>query len=374
MPFIDEHGRVFGKVNVVDAAALAVVCLLIPLAYGAYLLFKPVRPRLLAIEPVRVEAGTPGVNVLGQHLRPGLRLMVGPFGTRFLVADVEHGVMEMPSMPSVPAGTYDVVLFDEDQEIERLPGGLTVFVPPPKVVAPVSVAELVAVGAFDALRADQAQTLWKTVQATKTMRSTDASSGKEPRPASSWSLLAISPPEPNVEFMRPQDVALSDGYYQVRAVLKFGCVFGQLQCAAFDVALAPNVSVGVPVDAGGTRALFRIDELHPVYTRAVDVTLRSYLTAEELAMVRGEIASRTRTLVTDSLEPSFESVEVLAEAPNKEFIVNVRVRVPVANAATGWVHRNRILRTAEGFVAGRGAHQVAGRITQIGTARPLPLR
>ena len=40
MALIDEQGRLFGKVNLIDALVALVALLLIPLAYGAFLLFR----------------------------------------------------------------------------------------------------------------------------------------------------------------------------------------------------------------------------------------------------------------------------------------------------------------------------------------------
>ena len=46
MPVIDERGRVFGRLNLVDAAIVVLVLVLVPAAYGAYVLFKEPAPKL----------------------------------------------------------------------------------------------------------------------------------------------------------------------------------------------------------------------------------------------------------------------------------------------------------------------------------------
>ena len=51
MTIVDDHGRVFGRINLVDAAVAGLVLLLIPLAYGTYLLFQPAAPRIDSVSP-----------------------------------------------------------------------------------------------------------------------------------------------------------------------------------------------------------------------------------------------------------------------------------------------------------------------------------
>ena len=55
MSVIDKDGRVFGRLNLVDAAIIALIALLIPIGYAAYLLFRPERPSIESV--TRVEIG-----------------------------------------------------------------------------------------------------------------------------------------------------------------------------------------------------------------------------------------------------------------------------------------------------------------------------
>jgi hypothetical protein len=43
LALIDDRGRLFGRVNVVDAAIGAFALVLLPIAYGTFLLFRPIR-------------------------------------------------------------------------------------------------------------------------------------------------------------------------------------------------------------------------------------------------------------------------------------------------------------------------------------------
>jgi hypothetical protein len=38
---LDDRGRLFGRVNLVDALVVGFIVLLIPVAYGTWLLFRP---------------------------------------------------------------------------------------------------------------------------------------------------------------------------------------------------------------------------------------------------------------------------------------------------------------------------------------------
>ena len=57
MAVVDERGRIGGKVNLIDAVIAVVVLGLIPIAYGAYLLFRAPTPKLLMVTPSTLYQG-----------------------------------------------------------------------------------------------------------------------------------------------------------------------------------------------------------------------------------------------------------------------------------------------------------------------------
>ncbi len=128
MPIIDEQGRVFGRINAIDAAVAAVVIVLAPVAYAAYLLFRPAPVKIIGVEPARVPANqVTRVQVRGEHLRPYLRAQFGSEQVHsFLIDTPTVGQMEVPKMPP---GSYDLTLFDEAEQIAELKGALTVLAP-----------------------------------------------------------------------------------------------------------------------------------------------------------------------------------------------------------------------------------------------------
>ena len=70
MPLIDERGRLFGRMNLIDALAILVGLVLIPVAYTGFLLFRTPAPRITAVEPAEVPLGQEmRVKVKGTGLR-----------------------------------------------------------------------------------------------------------------------------------------------------------------------------------------------------------------------------------------------------------------------------------------------------------------
>jgi hypothetical protein len=130
MPLIDDRGRVFGRINLIDLALLVFVLLLVPLAYGAYVLFRTPPPQLLGVapNPLPFVKGEQRVRIRGEHLRPFLRAQIGR-------TDARNFLIESPTAAEVvfnelPPGTYDLALFDPSEQIAFLPNALTIAPPP----------------------------------------------------------------------------------------------------------------------------------------------------------------------------------------------------------------------------------------------------
>ena len=140
MTVLDDRGRVGGRFNVVDAIAALVLVVLIPVAYGAYLLFRTPTPTLVSIVPATLfEGSQQRVEIDGANLRPFMRVSFDTTPARsFLLGSTKYALVDLPELKP---GAYDVVLYDYMQEVARLPKALT--------VAPVATdVELEVVGAF----------------------------------------------------------------------------------------------------------------------------------------------------------------------------------------------------------------------------------
>jgi hypothetical protein len=127
MSMIDSNGRVFGRFNLVDAAAVVFVIVLIPAGYATYLLFRPAQPAIESVtrvDPTREEERTAGnqlvakLKVRGSGFNPLLRARLGD-------TEALGFVFENPNSADVlvgrlPPGRHDLVLYDGVQEVARL--------------------------------------------------------------------------------------------------------------------------------------------------------------------------------------------------------------------------------------------------------------
>src|SRR5262252_6658974 len=113
MAVVDDRGRIGGKVNLIDAVIAVVILGLIPVALGAYLLFRTPIPTLLSV--------TPSSLYQGQNLRVTFN---GMQGQSFLIGNTTYALVELPDLK---AGTYDVGLWDYRQQMGPvLPKALTI--------------------------------------------------------------------------------------------------------------------------------------------------------------------------------------------------------------------------------------------------------
>jgi len=122
---VDDRGRIAGRFNVVDIAAVVVVFLLVPLAIAAYLLFRAPAPAIASVTPRTLFEG-PGqrLEIDGANLRPFMRVTFDTIpAASFLLGSTKYALVDVPELPP---GLYDVVLFDYAREVARLPKALTI--------------------------------------------------------------------------------------------------------------------------------------------------------------------------------------------------------------------------------------------------------
>jgi hypothetical protein len=124
MTLVDNRGRILGRYNLIDLALVCVVLGLIPLGYGAYLLFRTPLPSLSAVEPATRQFESEfRVMVKGENLRPYMRVSLNDMqGRSFLFKSASSAEVVFGD---IPPGTYDVVLYDNSQERDRLPKSFT---------------------------------------------------------------------------------------------------------------------------------------------------------------------------------------------------------------------------------------------------------
>jgi hypothetical protein len=153
MAVIADRGRAGGRVNLIDAVAAVLILVLIPMAYGAYLLFRTPPAKLTNVYPATLYQGPElHVEVVGENLRPFMRVSFGTAQGRTFEIGGTRGAMV--TLPDLPPGVYDVVLYDYMQEVSRLPKALTIL-----PLAPMPSVELEVTGMFKGLSSDRVKSL-----------------------------------------------------------------------------------------------------------------------------------------------------------------------------------------------------------------------
>jgi len=136
---IDDRGRLFGRVNVVDAAIGAFALVLLPIAYGTFLLFRPSAPRITSVTRVpitmeerRLAGGSrlaAKLKVRGSGFRPMLRASIDEAPALGFVFENPNSADVL--VGEVASGTHDLVIYDGVQEVARSAGAVTIQAVPP---------------------------------------------------------------------------------------------------------------------------------------------------------------------------------------------------------------------------------------------------
>jgi len=248
MALTDTRGRLFGRLNLVDALLAAFLLVALPAGYAAHLLLRAPEPTLRTVAPAAIEQGsTRLIEIDGDNLRPYMRVSFGDAqGPSFQFYGPRQAFV--PAPPLEP-GTYDVVLYDYMREVARLPKALTVTGPvrPPKV-------QLRLRGAYAGLTPAAASTLkvGEPLNATEGVIAT---------------ALSLEAPRPAVARVRVSDALTvsvpMDGFVDVPATVLVTCPTsvgsgGAIECATSGTRFAPDMHLTIQGPAG--RLLFRIEQ------------------------------------------------------------------------------------------------------------------
>ena len=255
----------FGRFNLIDTAVVAVLLVLVPLGYVAYRLFRPEPIKITSIEPARVIVGQqPRIRISGEHFKPFLRVQIGPEQAHTLLIETPNsGEMVLPELP---AGTYDVAMFDEVSEVARLKNALTVE-PPPAGPA----VKLQLIGTFFGLDEAAARAM--------------TAGRKFPNdPGATIEIVEAGAPREDVRRVRP--VVGSEalllvpvtGMWQVPATIRAVCLPGAGQsgerqnCAVNGAIITPGVTVPIPGGFSFVADTARVDAPAQMVTARVQFT------------------------------------------------------------------------------------------------------
>ncbi len=366
MPVIDERGRLFGRVNLIDAAAAVLLLVLLPIAYSAYRLFRPPRIEIHSLTPGRVTQGDAArLEIKGANLRPYLRAQVGHTQPRrFLIETPSQGEMVIPS--DMEPGTYDFTMYDENQQVAALKNALTI-VP----VKRPSTASVQLVGVFFGL--DEAAA--RTVAAGRMFPGQDGP----------IHVLEATPPRGDVRHVRttaggsaPVTIPVPDSW-QVGATLRAPCAAGAdgAQCQVNDLAALPGTTL--PLASGFS---FAIEDVRPDAPGVpVDLTVQFSGRPEVIDLMRagdvdllpggGSVAARivslgARRTATGEMTrqpPSAAVIETL-RAPVAVAMLDVEVHLVAAETPLGFSYRSATIRPGDAFAFQTPRYAVWGTVVR----------
>lgn len=353
MTIVDDHGRLFGRLNLVDAAAAAFVLLLVPLAYGTYLLFQPAAPRIDSVSPSiitreerRIGVGgnlTAKFKVRGTGFTPLLRARIGE-------AEALGFVFENPNSADiligpVPPGAHDLILLDGIQEVARAIGAIS--------VQPEASTFVRAVGWLINLDADLVRTLRVGLSF--------------PETAPAFEIVALGPVRParsSVKLAGDTILRKVDGLEEREAVLTLRCDPSQDNpCTIGERAenQIPPVSISLP---GPSRSFqFAIEELlSPTPPQMGSVQIR---------LAAGAPLSTVRVGDRDALLD--ERHAVVTAIDRSAGGVTVTLTLGLDDSRGGWRYRSQGIKTGAPFRFSTDRYEAAGTIESV-TLSETPMR
>ena len=381
MPIVDAQGRLFGRINLVDAAIGGFVVLLLPVAYATYLLFRPPSPTITSVEPARVtlieERAAQGtrlggkLKVRGTGLRPVLRAKVGS-------TDAVAFIFETPTSADVlygtlPPGRHDLVLYDGVQEVARAAG--VVNIPEESSAGHTWVG---VAGTFLMMSPAQSERLKVGV-----VFPTD-----DPRAR----VIHVGAPEPAVLLINNRAPAPVDSRVQRPAFLAVRCDIDDAQprqCEVSRVAVTPGETLELLGETDRFR--FQIDELLPAeqpttsrlqvrffgtpeLLRLVNVsdTDQAHLAIDQRAAVIRALGARREAAGEISVMLSQERATTLASAARPETIASIDVTL-TAGLDTGraaWSYRGDAVRVGGPFTFSTRTYTLRGVVLAIDIGTP----
>lgn len=374
---VDKEGRLFGRLNLIDAAIGAFVLLLLPVAYASYLLFRPPAPQITSVEPAQLtlieERAAQGtelagkLKVRGTGLRPVLRAKIGD-------TDAVAFIFETPSSAdvlfgAVPGGTHDLVLYDGINEVARARGAVVVPEKPPAPAMWVAVA-----GTFVDL--DEASAASLKVGAVY-----------PPQGERRAEILALGPVEAAVLPVAAGADATVEGRRQRAALVAVRCTSNAMEprdCMLGGVRLGVNSLFAVPTMSPLFRLL--VDEvLPPSPPVTVRLGVRLFGVPEAIALVkvndvdsphlavdqRGgvirELGARREGVGDVSVLLSQEGSNILASAARSDTVssLDVTISAGMDRSRNGWRYRGNSIRVGGPISFTAAAYTLRGLVLRL---------
>jgi hypothetical protein len=280
-------------------------------------------------------------KVRGENFRPYLRISLGKNqGKNFLFNDSTEAEVELLD---VPPGVYDVILYDQAQERDRLPKAFT--------IAPSALpdAQMMVVGTFGNLTPDQAGKIaaGMTIDGVGTV-------------------TAVGRPVPQVTrvFVRPGTVEIPVANAQmVPAAMRMGCFVrtnqGQPECVGGGFSVQPTTLLFLNTPLG--LLPYQIDQVRGLQPfEPVHLTVRFAASPEVLARIRkGDVDlgdARNELSVNGVVD------DVGGGAGGTR---DVRLTVQAQRGVTSWTYNVAPLRLGSQFVLRTGAYEASGTVIAL---------
>jgi hypothetical protein len=354
MSLVDDRGRILGRFNPVDVFVFVLVVVMIPVAYGAYALFRTPPAKLSSIEPKQFTQGPNlRVRIKGTNLRPFMRVSFNTVqGRTFMIGSTETADIELPDLEP---GTYDIVLFDYAQEVDRLPKALTIL---PRVSAPTTTVSVggtfvgVNQAQVDALRAGAKLAQGNHVTGT---------------------VLAAGARLPGALQMRTGETAMAvnlPGLFDLPASLEVECSIesnsdGSIRCVEYGPAHAasviPDAVLSLPF--AGNALSFQVSDVNPV-GKPVFVHLRVS------TKMTADVARHIRIGDSDSHIPDFPGAWIGRVTSVSS--ADVGLRVPAQQLQNGWRYRNQWLKLGGTIRFETSTAVIEGTITDLAPDSATP--
>lgn len=366
MPIVDDHGRVAGRVNLLDALVAVFLLVLVPVGYGAYLLFRTPTPKLVGVAPTTVFQGPNlRIGISGVNLRPFMRVSFDTTqGRTFLIGSTKFAAVDLPDLAP---GTYDVVLYDYMQEVDRLPKALTVL-----PLAPQPTVEMEVAGSF------------LYVPGTATIA---VGEKFPPKGEPIAEVIAVGQPTAAEMRIRAGDVTLVvplPGQQEVPATLRVKCFVaanleGTLHCSVpgpqAPAVVAPDSNLTLPGPNGWVN--FQISEAHATSKPPVARARVTFIVAPAM-LTRIKVGDIDRSLGASALGYAARivsldgvaaaSASALAHGPliaGDPRALTATLQVPIQQATGGWSYKREPFKIGGPFTFETPDYIVHGEIADI---------
>ena len=347
MAIVDNDGRLFGRLNLLDAVVLVLLVGLIPLGYAAYVLFREQPPSITSIDPQRSQQLSHlEVTIKGENLRPYMRVSAGTHqGIGFVFRNVNE---IMVPFSSLPPGEYDIILYDQAQERSRLPKALVI------EASALPATEIVTVGAFGTLDSGSVARITPGLKLGEVAE-----------------VIAVGKPIPDLTtvFSAGNRVGVPiPNALRLPAVVKFRCHIraqqGSPYCTVDDVTLVPTALVMLPTPLGKTP--FQIQQLrspHPLQ----DVSVEARFSGDDsiLSLIAaGDVDTRgtSNELAAGARVTGVSRLRRVTETRSE---VDVTLSAQLQAVDNQWIYDAAPLRAGSSFILRTPRYEVNGVVTKL---------